>query len=373
MAPIVKAMNCRPEAFDCCVCVTAQHRKLLDDVLTVFNIRPDYDLNVMAQGQNPSEVAGRVFVLLDPLIEAERPDWVLVQGDTTTAMVASLAAYHRRTKVGHVEAGLRTHNKYEPFPEEVNRRITGLVADMHWAPTEAARANLLREGVDRDQIYVTGNPVVDALLDVLRRPCDLDAILPRAARGKQILLVTAHRRENFGAPIESICDGLVDIANRFADRLHVVYPVHPNPNVAGPVRRRLRNIPGVTLLAPLDYLSFAHLLNRAYLVLTDSGGLQEEAPGLGKPVLVLRDTTERSEAVAAGAARLVGTRWRNIVAHVTRLMEDAASYETMANAENPYGDGHAAERICERLLAANPTSHRRCPIDRFVCAEKNQA
>ena len=373
MAPIVKAMNCRPEAFDCCVCVTAQHRKLLDDVLTVFNIRPDYDLNVMAQGQNPSEVAGRVFVLLDPLIEAERPDWVLVQGDTTTAMVASLAAYHRRTKVGHVEAGLRTHNKYEPFPEEVNRRITGLVADMHWAPTEAARANLLREGVDRDQIYVTGNPVVDALLDVLRRPCDLDAILPRAARGKQILLVTAHRRENFGAPIESICDGLVDIANRFADRLHVVYPVHPNPNVAGPVRRRLRNIPGVTLLAPLDYLSFAHLLNRAYLVLTDSGGLQEEAPGLGKPVLVLRDTTERPEAVATGAARLVGTRWRNIVAHVTRLMEDAASYETMANAENPYGDGHAAERICERLLAANPTSHRRCPIDRFVCAEKNQA
>lgn len=351
MAPLVKAMKGQPEAFEYGLCVTAQHRQMLDEVLTVFDIHPDYDLDVMTRGQNPSAVAGRIFLSLDPIIEAECPDWVLVQGDTTTAMVAGLVAYHRRVKVGHVEAGLRTYDKHAPFPEEVNRRITGIVADMHWAPTEAARLNLLREGVCEDQVHVTGNPVVDALLAVLRQPCDLEALLPRSALDKRILLVTAHRRENFGAPIRSICEGLCRIANRFADRVHIVYPVHPNPSVADPVCRRLQNVPGITLLSPLDYRCFAHLLNRAHLVLTDSGGLQEEAPSLGKPVLVLRDHTERPEAVAAGAARLVGTRSEDIMEHVTTLLNDGATYDMMARSGSPYGDGHAAERICESLLA----------------------
>ncbi len=352
MAPVVKAMRYRPEMFNCRLCATAQHRSMLDEVLTVFGLQTDYDLDVMIKGQSPSEVAGRIFLRLDPLMEKECPDWVLVQGDTTTAMVSSLAAYHRGTKVGHVEAGLRTYNKHEPFPEEINRRIAGLVADMHWAPTETARANLLREGISDSQIHVTGNPVIDALFEVLRRPFNLDAILPAVARNKRVLLVTAHRRENFGAPIRSICEALQSIAARYGEQWHIVYPVHPNPNVAGPVRSRLGNVSGITLLPPLDYCSFAHLLNRADLVLTDSGGLQEEAPSLGKPVLVLRQTTERPEAVAAGAARLIGTRSQEIVTHVTALVENRLSYERMANAANPYGDGHAANRICDSLLAA---------------------
>ncbi len=350
MAPVVKAMRCRPEVFDCRLCVTAQHRSMLDEVLTVFGLQTDYDLDVMTKGQSPSEVAGRIFLRLDPLIETERPDWVLVQGDTTTAMVASLAAYHRATKVGHVEAGLRTYNKHEPFPEEINRRIAGLVADMHWAPTETARANLLREGIHESQVHVTGNPVIDALFDVLRCPFNLDGILPAVARNKRVLLVTAHRRENFGAPIRSICEALQSIAARYGEQWHIVYPVHPNPNVAGPVRGRLGNVPGITLLPPLDYRSFAHLLNRADLVLTDSGGLQEEAPSLGKPVLVLRNVTERPEAVSAGAARLVGTHAEDVVRAVQTLIEDADACAAMTSAGSPYGDGHASERICDCLL-----------------------
>jgi UDP-N-acetylglucosamine 2-epimerase (non-hydrolysing) len=352
MAPIVKAMRRQPEVFDCRLCITAQHRQMLDDVLAVFGIQTDYDLDIMRDEQTLSEVTGRVFLSLDPIVAVERPDWLLVQGDTTTAMTASLVAYYHKIKVAHVEAGLRTYDKFEPFPEDVNRRITSLVSDMHFAPTEDAKTNLLNEAVPEDRIHVTGNPVIDALLEVVQQPCSLSEVLPRQALDARcLLLVTAHRRESFGAPLRSICQALKTVAQRYVKTTHIVYPVHPNPNVSGPVFRLLSGIPNVTLVEPLNYMAFSHLLNRSYLVLTDSGGLQEEAPSLGKPVLVLRNTTERPEAVAAGAARLVGTCAEEIVRHVTSLMEDPLLYETMTTAGNPYGDGHAAQRICRALSA----------------------
>jgi UDP-N-acetylglucosamine 2-epimerase (non-hydrolysing) len=351
MAPIIKAMHRRPESFQCHLCVTGQHRQMLDDVLTVFGIQPDIDLDVMKDGQTLSETTGRIFLRLDLVVASERPDWLLVQGDTTTAMAASLVAYYHKVRVGHVEAGLRTYDKYEPFPEEVNRRITGLVADLHFAPTPEAKAHLLDEGVSQSQVHVTGNPVIDALMEIVRQPCSLSEILPgRDWAGKRILLVTAHRRESFGEPLRRICRGLKMVADRYAGRAMVVYPVHPNPNVSGPVHRMLGDIPGVLLLNPLDYRSLVHVMRHSYLVLTDSGGIQEEAPSLGKPVLVLRNTTERPEAVSAGAAAIVGTRSEDIVRRVEALMEDAQLYERMATAGNPYGDGHAAERICSGLL-----------------------
>jgi len=351
MAPLIEAMARQPELFDVRICLTAQHREMLDDVLDIFNIQPDYDLNLMRQKQTLSNLTARIFDALEPVICQEEPDWLLVQGDTTTTMAASLVAYYHRLKIGHIEAGLRTHDKFQPFPEEINRRITGIVADMHFAPTESAQANLLREGVDKRNILVTGNTVIDALFQVVRREYDFaNGPLAKIPLDKRILLATAHRRENFGQPMQDICRALRAIAKGYSEDVHIVYPVHLNPNVAEPVYALLSGVSNITLLEPLDYLAFVHLMNRSHIVLTDSGGLQEEAPSLDKPVLVLRNITERPEAVQAGTARVVGTETERIVHETSRLLDDPAAYDRMANAVNPYGDGHAAERICGALL-----------------------
>ena len=356
------------------VCVTAQHRNLLDQVLEIFAIVPDYDLNVMEENQTPTQVAAAVLSRLEPILLAERPDWVLVQGDTTSVAVAALAAFYARARVGHVEAGLRSGDKWQPFPEEINRRVAGSIADLHFAATERSRRNLLREGVPDDRILVTGNPVIDALRWVASLPptAAVEALLQRVgveadtggrrngeperslrlpdSPAPRFLFVTAHRRENFGAPLEAICAALREIAERYSGRLRVVYAVHPNPNVQEPVHRLLGNLPHVILTPPLDYVSTVHILKRAYFILTDSGGLQEEAPSLGKPVLVLREVTERPEGVEAGAARVVGTRRDDIVREAVRLLEDPTAYAAMATAVNPYGDGQASQRIVQALL-----------------------
>jgi len=351
MAPVVKELERYPDSIVSRVCVTAQHREMLDQVLGLFDITPDYDLDLMLPNQTLSALTARVFSELDSVIETERPDWVLVQGDTTTVMAASLVAFYHRVKVGHVEAGLRTHDKWQPFPEEINRRVAGVVADLHFAPTETAKANLLREGVNAAAIHVTGNPVIDALKMVAEMAYDVQTgPLAGIPWNKRIILVTAHRRENFGQPLENICAALREIAMQYADEVQIVYPVHLNPHVQEPVYRLLGNIPNITLLPPLDYLPMVQLMKRCTLVLTDSGGIQEEAPGLGKPVLVLRETTERPEAVAAGTVRLVGTDTVAIVDKTQQLLENAAEYEEMACAVNPFGDGRAAERIVDTLL-----------------------
>jgi len=351
MAPVVRELEKHTDRIISKVCVTAQHRQMLDQVLDLFQIVPDYDLDIMQENQTLSQVTAVVFERLDPIIAAEEPDWVLVQGDTTTVMAASLVSFYHQVRVGHVEAGLRTGDKWQPFPEEINRRVAGVVADLHFAPTAWARDNLLREGVHADKIHVTGNPVIDALLMVADMPYDVrQGPLADIPWDKRVILVTAHRRENFGKPLESICAALREIAHRYSGDVHIVYPVHPNPNVQNTVYRLLDGVPNITLLPPLDYLPLVHLMERAYLVLTDSGGIQEEAPGLGKPVLVLREVTERPEAVEAGTVRVVGTDREQIVAEVMRLLDDYGAYEQMANAVNPYGDGHAAQQIAGALL-----------------------
>jgi len=364
MAPVIRELRRHPGRVDCRVCVTAQHRQMLDQVLHLFDIVPDHDLDVMAEDQSPTQVASIVLARLEPILRAERPDWVLVQGDTTTVLAASIAAFYARARVAHVEAGLRTYDRWQPFPEEINRRVASVVADLHLAPTDWARDNLLREGVPEDSIRVTGNPVIDALHWAASLPYDpaggpLEAV-PREGR---LLLVTAHRRENFGRPLEEICLALADLAGAAGGDLHVVYPVHPNPNVQGTVQRLLGGRPHVTLTPPLDYLPLVHLLKRACLVLTDSGGIQEEAPGLGKPVLVLREVTERPEAVAAGTVQVVGTGRERIVAAARRLLDDPEAYAAMAHAVNPYGDGRAAGRIVAALLgeAVEPWRAPGCP------------
>jgi UDP-N-acetylglucosamine 2-epimerase (non-hydrolysing) len=351
MAPVIEAMARRADSFDTRICVTAQHREMLDHVLTVFGIQPDYDLDLMVHEQTLSSLTARALEALDAVICKEDPDWLLVQGDTTTAMTASLAAYYHRVKVGHIEAGLRTHDKYQPFPEEINRRLAGTLADLHFAPTESAQANLVREGIDRRNIIVTGNTVIDSLLSAVQLQYEIGAgPLAGIPFDKRIILVTAHRRENFGEPIRAICRALAGIAKNHPDDVHVVYPVHLNPNIREPVHALLSGHSNITLLDPLDYLSFVHLMNRSHIVLTDSGGLQEEAPSLGKPVLVLRNKTERPEAVDAGTARLIGTKAERIIEETERLLNNSAAYEQMANAVNPYGDGRAAERICQKLI-----------------------
>ena len=340
------------------ICVTAQHRQMLDQVLHVFNIQPDYDLDIMEEHQTPTRVASVVLSRLEPLLQQEQPDWVLVQGDTTTMAAACLAAFYARVRVGHVEAGLRTYDKWHPFPEEVNRRVAGAIADLHFAPTQRARQNLLREGVPAECIVVTGNPVIDALHWAAARPCPSVVERLLGAEGQspdqtptaRYILVTAHRRENFGEPLENICLALREIALHFGKEVRVIYPVHLNPNVWRPVHQILGKIPNVILTPPLDYLSMVHLMKRSYLILTDSGGIQEEAPAFGKPVLVLREVTERPEAVEAGTVRVIGTdRWR-IVAETMRLLTDEKAYQEMAHAVNPYGDGRAAYRIVTALL-----------------------
>ncbi|MBK5944775.1 UDP-N-acetylglucosamine 2-epimerase (non-hydrolyzing) [Halorhodospira halophila] len=354
LAPVIRALQSSPEITGK-VCVTGQHREMLDQVLALFGIAPDHDLGVMKPGQDLTGVTTEILAGLRGVLEEEAPDFVLVHGDTTTTFAASLAAYYQQIPVGHVEAGLRTGNRYAPWPEEMNRRLTGALAELHFAPTDRARDNLLREGIAAEQIAVTGNTVVDALLTVVGRleqepqlRADAEQQFDFLDPSRRLIVVTGHRRESFGEGFRNLCEALRRIADR--DDVEIVYPVHLNPNVQQPVRETLADHPRVHLLEPMDYLPFVALLNRAELIITDSGGIQEEAPSLGKPVLVTRETTERPEAVSAGTVRLVGTDVERIVGETTQLLDDPARYRDMARAHNPYGDGKATERIVERLL-----------------------
>lgn len=353
MAPVVKALAVDP-AFDAKVCVTAQHREMLDQVLELFAITPDFDLNLMAPGQDLSDITSKVLLGMRDVYRQWLPDIVLVHGDTTTTLATCLSAYYAKVKVGHVEAGLRTGNKYSPWPEEMNRRLTGAVADVHFAPTAGSQANLLSEGVAQDFIHVSGNTVIDALLDVVERVREEGPLKRKFEEQfsfvdplKRLILVTGHRRENFGASFENICFALRDIAAR--GDVQIVYPVHPNPNVQEPVRRILEDVENVHLISPLDYLPFVYLMDRSAFLITDSGGIQEEAPSLGKPVLVMRDTTERPEAVDAGTVKLVGTDRVAICDAANLLLDDQEAHEVMARAHNPYGDGQAAARVRDIL------------------------
>jgi UDP-N-acetylglucosamine 2-epimerase len=346
LAPVIKRLEDDPR-FASVTCITSQHREMLDQVLGVFGIVPHYDLAVMTPAQSLADVTAKVVQKVGEVIAAESPTIVLVQGDTTTTFAASLAAFYHRIPVGHVEAGLRTLDKYQPFPEEINRRLTTVLADYHYAPTAMSRQNLLAEGIDGQQIVVTGNTGIDALLMALDRVRRDGRVLDED--GRRMILVTAHRRESFGAPFEAICDALRQITERNAD-VTIVYPVHLNPQVRRPVLDRLAGCSRIRLLEPLDYLSFVRMMDRAHLILTDSGGIQEEAPALGKPVLVMRNTTERPEAIEAGSARLVGTSSEAIVSAVQRLLDDTAMYGQMSRARNPFGDGHASERIACHIV-----------------------
>ncbi|KAB0640068.1 non-hydrolyzing UDP-N-acetylglucosamine 2-epimerase [Burkholderia latens] len=361
MAPVVRRLKARA-GVRCAVCVTAQHRQMLDQVLDLFGIVPDFDLDLMRNGQTLGNLTGQILTTLDPVLESFKPDLVLVHGDTTTTLGASLAAYYRRIPVGHVEAGLRTGNLYAPWPEEANRKMTGTLALHHFAPTETSKANLLSEGVAAERIHVTGNTVIDALLTVTERLAHepelasrMRAAFPFLGDARRMILVTGHRRENFGVGFERICTALATIATRFPE-CRIVYPMHLNPNVREPVTRLLGDIDNVVLIEPQEYLQFVYLMSRAWLILTDSGGIQEEAPSLGKPVLVMRDTTERPEAVAAGTVWLVGTDAHRLVSAVTQLWECPDVYHSMSRAHNPYGDGHASERIVDLLTAPAPES-----------------
>ena len=359
MAPVIKALEKRPDAFTSVVCVTAQHRQMLDQAMQLFDIRPEYDLDLMRPGQELFDITCAVLQGVRPVLEKERPNMVLVHGDTTTTLAASLAAYYLKIPVGHVEAGLRTHDKHAPFPEEINRHITGVLADLHFTPTVASRDNLLCEGVAKSNIHVTGNTVVDALLSA-SNIIDTDRAIGKALQQRfsflnptrRMVLVTGHRRENFGAAFEDICTALLDIAVVLPD-VDIVYPVHLNPHVREVVERLLQHVslPNIHLMPPLDYLPFIYLMKRCYIVLTDSGGIQEEAPSLGKPVLVMRNTTERPEAVSAGTVKLVGTKRESIVNETVQLLTNEVAYQAMSCAHNPYGDGAASERIINILAA----------------------
>lgn len=353
MAPVVMALK-RTFGGDVRVCVTAQHRQMLDQVLNLFGIVPDYDLNLMKPGQDLTDITANVLLAMRQVLDDFAPDVVLVHGDTTTTFAASLAAYYKKTPVAHVEAGLRTGNIYSPWPEEMNRKLAGSIAAFHFAPTETSRNNLLRESIAADCIHVTGNTVIDALLDVVKKinndqalKADLEGRFTFLNSEKRLILITGHRRENFGKGFEGICQALGKLAER--NDVELVYPVHLNPNVQEPVRRMLGNRPNVHLIEPLDYLPFVYLMNSAYMIITDSGGIQEEAPSLGKPVLVIRDTTERPEAVAAGTVKLVGTDPHSIYQHAIALLDSAEAYKEMAFAHNPYGEGTASHKIAEIL------------------------
>ncbi len=365
MAPVVQALS-RTAGIDSMVCVTAQHRQMLDQVLGLFDIHPDVDLNLMQPDQSLASLTAEIFIHIDPVLASMKPDWVLVQGDTTTVMAAALAAYYRRIRVGHVEAGLRTSDKWQPFPEEINRRLASVVTDLHFAPTDWARQNLVQENIPASHVVVTGNPVIDALQVVSRMPPTSEVLslfeligIPYQATDPltkqqpgipRLVLVTAHRRENFGAPLENICRSLHELAMRYGSGIRIVYPVHLNPNVQQPVHRLLDGIPNIMLLDPLEYLPMVQLMRHASLVLTDSGGLQEEAPAFGTPVLVMRAVTERPEGVQAGTVRLVGTDQAVILTEACRLLDDPQAYAQMAQAINPYGDGQAAGRIVQAIL-----------------------
>jgi len=353
MAPVVKALA-GDSFFDSKVCVTAQHRQMLDQVLEFFDIKSDFDLNLMKANQSLGDITSNVLNGMEDVFSQWRPDMVLVHGDTTTTLAAALSSYYAKILVGHVEAGLRTGDKYSPWPEEMNRHLTGALADIHFAPTENARGNLLHEGISADRIHVTGNTVIDALLATVER-IRSDEHLRQLVSGKfpfldfkkRMILVTGHRRENFGTGFESICHAIANLSQR--DDVQIVYPVHLNPNVQEPVHRILSSIPNVFLIKPQSYIFFVYLLYSCTLVLTDSGGLQEEAPSLGKPVLVMRDTTERPEALTAGTALLVGTDKNSILRETARLLDDKTAYQTMSGTHNPYGEGRAALRITQIL------------------------
>lgn len=362
MAPLVKEFQKYPDKFQTIVCVTGQHREMLDQVLHIFEIRPDYDLNIMKQGQDLYDVTACVLIGMRDVLKEAQPDVVLVHGDTTTSTAAALAAFYQQIPVGHVEAGLRTHNIYSPWPEEMNRQITGRIATFHFSPTPLSRKNLLSEGVKEEQITVTGNTVIDALYMVVDKikkdmelDCELEGILrhsgydvQRLAQGKKMVLITGHRRENFGDGFISMCRAIQALTLKYPD-VDFVYPMHLNPNVRKPIHQvfgeDLAHLGNMFFIEPLEYLSFVYLMEKSFLVLTDSGGIQEEAPGLGKPVLVMRDTTERPEALDAGTVKLVGTDYDRIVSEVSALLEDVEYYDQMSKAVNPYGDGKACERI----------------------------
>ena len=349
MAPVVQELARFPEEIVSRVAVTAQHREMLDQVLDLFRIRPDHDLNLMKHGQTLHDITAGVLLGLKAVLEEEKPDLVLVHGDTTTTFVAALAAYYQQIKVGHVEAGLRTFDKYAPFPEEMNRKMTGCLADLHFAPTETSRNNLLRENVPAESILVTGNTVIDALLATVGTSCDLDGLgLDLVDWSKKIILLTCHRRENWGPPMARIFTAIREVKLARPDT-EIIFPVHKNPLVRELATEIFGGLEGVHLIEPMDYQPFAHLMAKSYLVLTDSGGMQEEVPSLGKPVLVLRDTTERPEAAEAGTVCLVGTDGEKILRETLKLIDDPAAYGAMANAVNPYGDGHAAQRIVEGI------------------------
>jgi len=376
MAPVVRELEKNSDRVELVVCVTAQHRHMLDQVLNIFHIRPDIDLDLMENDQSPASLTARAMTALTEVLERVRPDLVLVQGDTTTAMVAALAAFYQKIPVGHIEAGLRTHNRYSPFPEEINRHLIGVLATYHFAPTRTAAQALRAEGIPDKNIFVTGNTVIDALLWVVRQPPSQQALglferlglssgaglrvsdsglnstdnLRPATCNSKLILVTAHRRENFGQPFENICCALREIVQRNPD-VQIVYPVHMNPNVCEPVQRILSGHERVHLIEPLSYEPFVHLMKHAYLILTDSGGIQEEAPALGKPVLVMRRETERPEAVEAGTVKIIGTDTDHIIAETERFLYDRTEYNQMAHAVSPYGDGHAAERIVDIILS----------------------
>lgn len=354
MAPLIHALIA-DERFNFKLCVTAQHREMLDQVLELFNITPDYDLNIMKPGQDLSDITCRILQGMKPILSEFTPDYVLVHGDTATTLASTLAAYYQQIKVGHVEAGLRTGNIYSPWPEEGNRKLTGAIADLHFAPTENSKNNLLAEGIKLNKIIVTGNTVIDALLTVVSK-IDKDKTLTNEMcsrfsfldDSKRFVLITGHRRESFGGGFERICESIAQVAKEFPN-VDFVYPMHLNPNVREPVNRLLKGLGNVFLIEPLDYLPFVYLMSRAYLLLTDSGGIQEEAPSLGKPVLVMRDTTERPEAVEAGTVKLVGTSVDTIVSELTNLLINEQDYKDMSFAHNPYGDGNACLRICDAL------------------------
>lgn len=357
MAMVVKNLASN-DNIDAKVCVTAQHREMLDQVLNLFGIKPDYDLDIMTKQQDLYDVTSRILLGLRDILKKEQPDVVLVHGDTTTTLATSLACYYAKVKVGHVEAGLRTGNVYSPWPEEANRKLTGVLTNLHFAPTASSQQNLLREGVPAEQIHVTGNTVIDALLEVNKMVNEQDEVRERILAGlreefdfspdRDFVLITGHRRESFGSGFENICGAIQTLSQRYPD-MDFIYPVHLNPNVQEPVNRLLSDCSNVKLIKPLDYLPFVYLMGRSKIILTDSGGIQEEAPSLGKPVLVMRDTTERPEAVDAGTVVLVGTEQDKIVATLSELLDDPQSYARMSEAHNPYGDGKSAERITQIL------------------------
>ena len=368
LAPVIKELQSDPASFKTTICVTAQHRQMLDQVLNIFDITTDYDLDIMKDNQSLFNVTADCLKKLEPILKKEKPDIILVQGDTTTCFIASLAAYYLKIKIGHVEAGLRTTDKFNPFPEEINRRLTDHLADIHFAPTQKARENLLKEGIPDYKIHITGNTVIDALLFTIEKQKDektqktlSEELLNKygiSLDSRKLVLVTGHRRESFGQEFQNICHGLKKIALNNKN-IQIIYPVHLNPNVQKPVKKILANVKNIHLIEPLDYFSFIWLLNKSYLILTDSGGIQEEAPSLGKLVLVMRRTTERPEGVEAGVAKVIGTSSDSIFSETTQLLENPPLYQSMSKASNPYGDGKASKRICsilEEVFIQNTTN-----------------